>query len=910
MPGSGTQQEPWRIESLAAFNEFAADEDYWDDYTRLETDIDLEGIDYTTAPIAPDTDNSNSGFQGTLFSGIFDGNGHTISNLAIDTTWDENDYLGLFGQIAQTGQVKNLDLEDVDISGRNNSDRLGGLCGRNDGIIKNCHASGTVAADDDCRCLGGLCGENYGTITDCSAVGSIRAEYNPATLGGLCGSNYGTLSNCSAVSSIRTEDSPASLGGLCGFNQGTVNNCSATGYIDVWYYAHNLGCLCGKNYFATISNSSSTGYVDAGNSCLNLGGLCGENYHGQISNCYSTASVVVGSDSYCIGGLCGFNDNWSTVGNCYATGSVTGRDYCECLGGFCGENAIGTISKCYATGSVSARWVPRWLGGFCGVNAGHPITNCYFLQGCGPDNGHATALTDSQMKQQSSFHDWDFVFETANGTDDIWCMPAWCYPQLVWAHKLPGSGTEPDPYLIEDLADFYKFAADANYWHDYVRLECNIDLTGITYTTAVIAPDVNNSNSVFDGAAFSGVFDGSRHKITALTVDDSSAGNDYLGLFGYNSGQIRDLCLEGASVNGDDYVAGLVGWNEAGVSNCCSTGDVSGDDYVGGLIGQNDGALLNSYSSAYVSDGNRLGGLVGWNNGTVFNCCATGCVSSTGDYVAGLVGVNLLGTVSNCYSTSDVNGDDYVAGLVGWNEANISNCYSTGDVGGDEYVAALLGLNNYGNMSNCFWDTDMQSHGVTESIAYSNGGTVTNVQGLPTTQMQTRPTFTDAGWDFVNETVNGANDIWRMCWDGGWYPRLAWQFYEWADFVCPDRVDLKDFSYLAARFGQTECAENNNCDGADLNYSGVVDYTDVKVFTGLWLKGRAVPGELAVPPGVGFTDYAELAGRWLNQECWLKHNCHGADLDFSGTVNWTDLKIFTDHWLEQAGLPIGDSQAR
>jgi len=83
-----------------------------------------------------------------------------------------------------------------------------------------------------------------------------------------------------------------------------------------------------------------------------------------------------------------------------------------------------------------------------------------------------------------------------------------------------------------------------------------------------------------------------------------------------------------------------------------------------------------------------------------------------------------------------------------------------------------------------------------------------------------------------------------------------------------------------------------------LDYSGVVDYNDLKMFTNLWLKGRPALGELAVPPGVDFADYAELTRRWLNQKCWLTNNCYAADLDFSGTVNWANLKILADHWLE------------
>ena len=91
--------------------------------------------------------------------------------------------------------------------------------------------------------------------------------------------------------------------------------------------------------------------------------------------------------------------------------------------------------------------------------------------------------------------------------------------------NLPGEGTEGNPYRIEDLADFHVFAADPNYWDDHTRLETDPNLVGLTYTTAVIAPDTDNTNSSFDGIAFTGVFDGNGHKISNLTIDDGGAGN-------------------------------------------------------------------------------------------------------------------------------------------------------------------------------------------------------------------------------------------------------------------------------------------------------------------------------------------------------------------------------------------------
>ena len=119
LDGSGTGSDPYLIQSLADFNEFAADPNYWDDCTRLDTDIDLTGQSYTTAVIAPDTINDiNIGYQGTFFTGVFDGNGHTISNLTIDTAGATNDYLGLFGNLdGYSAEIKNIGIEDCNIVG-------------------------------------------------------------------------------------------------------------------------------------------------------------------------------------------------------------------------------------------------------------------------------------------------------------------------------------------------------------------------------------------------------------------------------------------------------------------------------------------------------------------------------------------------------------------------------------------------------------------------------------------------------------------------------------------------------------------------------------------------------------------------------------------------------------------------
>ena len=203
LPGNGlSESTAYLIEDLTDFDVFADPANaatYWASgvYTKLTCDPDLAGRPYTTAVIAPDTPDTGSYFDGIPFEGVFDGNGHVIRKLTIDTTGADDDYLGLFGKIeGSSAEVKNLGVENIDITGGAGSFFLGGLCGKQyRGTITNCYAAGLVTGDDY---LGGLCGENRGTITNCYATGSVTSGDNSWHLGGLCGENWpgSTITNC------------------------------------------------------------------------------------------------------------------------------------------------------------------------------------------------------------------------------------------------------------------------------------------------------------------------------------------------------------------------------------------------------------------------------------------------------------------------------------------------------------------------------------------------------------------------------------------------------------------------------------------------------------------------------------------------------------------------------------------
>ena len=94
-----------------------------------------------------------------------------------------------------------------------------------------------------------------------------------------------------------------------------------------------------------------------------------------------------------------------------------------------------------------------------------------FLDTAGPDNGYGTPLTDSAMKQQNSFTDWDFVGEEDNGIEDIWqlCIDGYDYPRLTWQFNPPADFLHPGRV---DHYDLFVFTQD---WLSANSRCCNIN---------------------------------------------------------------------------------------------------------------------------------------------------------------------------------------------------------------------------------------------------------------------------------------------------------------------------------------------------------------------------------------------------------------------------------------------------
>ena len=148
----------------------------------LTADIDLTGKTWT--PIG-DGVMSKYGYQGT-----FDGQGHRITGLAITTDNPQGESAALFGGIGGNGEVKNLQLVDVDYDVRQNG-VASGIAMSNYGTITACSVTGDLSSTGGY--VGGIATSNIGSIIGCWFDGNLTSGLGN---GGIAGLNYSTITAC------------------------------------------------------------------------------------------------------------------------------------------------------------------------------------------------------------------------------------------------------------------------------------------------------------------------------------------------------------------------------------------------------------------------------------------------------------------------------------------------------------------------------------------------------------------------------------------------------------------------------------------------------------------------------------------------------------------------------------------
>jgi hypothetical protein len=678
--GTGSAGDPYLISTAAELNSVGSNSTYWASSFKLTANIDMSAYIGTSYNII--------GSSTTKFTGRFDGNGFVISDLTYTTALVQ-DYVGMFGY-TDHAYIQNVRLTNVSIS--SSGANIGGLIGW----------------------------QNYGTTINCSTTGSVSGGNGVGGLAGnLNGDSVSKITYCYSTASVT---GPVRVGGLIGLADGPVS------------YSYSTGTV--------TANSGSTSYI---------GGLIGDQYYATVSNCFTTGNVNVSATSSFIGGLTG-NQGYSTMTNCYCTGTINGGAGNSYVGGLIGWQYGSNMTNCYSASLVNVSST-NYIGGLIGYSSTttpSTMTACFWdttvstkTDGVGnqdPDPSGVTGKTTAQMKTTSTFTSagWDF-------TSPVWVMPVETvtYPVLSWQPSVygGGNGTSGYPWKIYTKSQLEYLGSHTADYNKYFIVMADIDLTGTTYTQAIIAPDTNSASGGFQGTGFNGNFNGNGHVISNMTINMPDA--DFAGLFGYiyGSGQVINLGVEFVNVTGRQYVGSLAGAS-SNVSGCYATGTVSssGDNYVGGLTGYNSGTITGCYASPTVNGYYSTGGLTGYNNasGTISNSYATGAVNGN-SYIGGLVGQN-LGSVSTSYATGTADGTDYVGGLTGNNYGTISNSYATGAAAGlvfwfppstyhhSYYVGGLIGYNS-GTVTGCFAQGSATRQGMGGSLYHAGGLVGYNISG-------------------------------------------------------------------------------------------------------------------------------------------------------------------------------------
>ncbi len=252
--------------------------------------------------------------SGNNWQGTFDGNGHIVSGIYINTSSDDQ---GLFG-VVENGTIKNLGVKDSYIKGGWN---VGGIAGSSSGTIQNCYNTGSVSGNIR---IGGIAGGNWGTVQYCYNTGSVSCAERDA--GGIAGNNGGTIRNCSNVGSVGGKDYIGGIAGATspGSSDQTIQNC------------YNIGSISGR---------------------YSVGGIAGYNGERSIQNCYNAGSVIGIND---VGGVLG--ENYSeTVTGCYYD-----RQMCP-VGGIGGEDSAGSAEGKLTSEMASGAAFDGWSSGETGI---------------------------------------------------------------------------------------------------------------------------------------------------------------------------------------------------------------------------------------------------------------------------------------------------------------------------------------------------------------------------------------------------------------------------------------------------------------------------------------------------------------------------------------------------------------
>jgi len=506
--GDGSLGSPYQIANIDNLYWVSQNSASWGSYFEQTADIDASG---TTALDTSDgwTPIGNST---TSFTGNYDGQDHTISDLFIDR---EESYQALFGYC--TGAtIENLNISDADISGTSSVSTLCGYA-TSSSLLSHCSASGSVNGSG--YYAAGLVARLSGSTIEYSnsSVTVINSSYRT---GGITGQTQdgSVITHCYATGDVSGTDR---VGGLIGFvdNQTTISYCFATGEItDTGNYGGGLiGRLesTGAGAKSTVSNCYATGRVNGNNY---TGGLVASVYsYSVVEDCYSTGYVTGNTST---GRLVGHMFN-ATISNCFFDSQTSGSS-----------------STTYGTATTTANMKTESTF----TDADWDFTSVWDMDGTTNDGYGFLTENSPEVPAPISLVSFDAIvkdgavllsWETASETDNASFL---IYRNDEMIASIDGAGTssEPHNYSVTDNevvpgVTYTYILADLSYANELVKHE-------EMATTITLANDIVEADYVIS-AAYPNPF----NPTAILPLELSSNATVKASLYDLNGREVKSL---------------------------------------------------------------------------------------------------------------------------------------------------------------------------------------------------------------------------------------------------------------------------------------------------------------------------------------------------------------------------------
>lgn len=520
-------------------------------------------------PVGSNTGTEENAANG--YSGIFDGQNHTISGLYFD---DANaDAVGLFGYTTENFQVSGVGITDSYFNGRN---YVGAVCGKNNGIIRNCYNTGTVSGS---QYVGGVNGYNNAKVANCYNIGTIHvktAYYADGVAYSFNGEIHNSyyLAGCAASGTSFTDYRPNESKTAEQFACGEVAYLLSQGYTYQW---NDQDCESydGSAWGQDLSREASWPVLDV------------------------TKKVY-----------CGYKD---CSGKTYANEPLSetpnhkefdANGFCTVCGGY--QPAVKNAKGIYEIGNVGQLY---WFAGLVNGTLG------YIDQ-----DRLADAVLTKDITVNSNVLNPD---GTLAGKADI--LRSWTPIGSDYNNQYTGtfdgqnhtiSGLYLDNPDKASVGLFGSIGSDYNNGNNKCARISNVNLVDSYFNAG------SNVGGVCGQSAYLTSIENCRN---AGTVK----GDSYVGgICGDNSGTIQTCINTGAVSGTGSSIGGISGQTSRIIVNCYNTGAVSGIRYsVGGVCGSVDyGTIINSYNTGVVSGSesdeySSIGGVCGqYSNGNIVNC--------------------------------------------------------------------------------------------------------------------------------------------------------------------------------------------------------------------------------------------------------------------------------------------------